>query len=264
MFSQDYINRFSSLGRLYGELELKKIQSAHVAVIGIGGVGSWAAEALARSGIGQITLVDYDEICLSNINRQVHSLTGNVGRSKVQVMRDRLLDINPEIAVCIFEEIFNADSADKILNTKYDFIIDAIDSHRKKCVLISKCRELQIPVLTIGGSGGRRDPSQIKVTDLSNTFGDRLLQKTRKMLRSDYSFPRQGKMKVLSIFSMEAPYFPDNNGCVSQHPENRPNKPLDCSTGVGTASFVTGCVGLFAAGAVVSAIATKNSETPFQ
>src|SRR6516225_5042178 len=143
----DFETRFGGIARLYGQGGLLKLRAAHVCVVGIGGVGTWAAEALARSGIGAITLVDLDEVCVTNINRQLHALTETVGRSKVEVMAERIRAINPECKILAEQKFFNEQTAEELLASKFDFVLDAIDSVSNKVLLLAKCREKNLPVV---------------------------------------------------------------------------------------------------------------------
>jgi tRNA A37 threonylcarbamoyladenosine dehydratase len=176
----DFDFRFGGIGRLYNPAGLARLRAAHVCVIGIGGVGSWAAEALARSAIGQLTLVDMDEVCVSNVNRQLHALNPAIGLPKVQVMAERIHAINPECRVHALPEFFNESTADAILSERFDFVIDAIDNVPNKCLLMARCRQKAIPIVTAGGAGGRRDPSAIQTADLAFTGHDGLLRAVRK------------------------------------------------------------------------------------
>ena len=160
--------RFGGVGRLYGTEGLDRIRRAHVCVVGLGGVGSWAVEALARSGIGALTLVDLDDVCISNVNRQLHALDGELGRPKVEVMARRVRAINPGCVVHPMQAFFLKSNAGEILQTRFDYVLDAFDSPSRKCVLIALCRERGIPVITSGAAAGRRDPTKVEVIDLSS------------------------------------------------------------------------------------------------
>ncbi len=248
----DYSERFSGIARLYSVEGLARLRRAHVCVVGIGGVGSWVVEALARSGVGTLTLMDLDEVCVSNVNRQLHALDGEMGRAKVEVMTRRVKAINPECQVTARQEFFTSDNAGPLLATKFDCVVDAIDAVTHKCLLIAACRQSGLPVVTTGGAGGRRDPTQIRVTDLSATTHDALLQEVRKTLRRDHGFP-QGKelFGVPCVYSPEAPVYPHRDGTVCATREADTELKLDCDSGYGTASFVTGAFGFMAAAEVV-------------
>jgi tRNA threonylcarbamoyladenosine dehydratase len=249
----DFETRFGGIARLYGQGGLEKLRTAHVAVIGIGGVGTWAAEALARSGIGALTLVDLDEICVTNINRQLHALTETVGRSKVEVMAERIRAINPECKIIAEQKFFNVQTAEELLAPQFDFVLDAIDSMTNKVLLLAKCREKKIPVVCCGGAGGRRDATQVRTADLAKVSHDRLLAEVRKRLRKEFSFPADGSpMGVECVFSAEAPVFAQPDGSVCENRAAREDGTrLNCNSGLGSATFVTGAFGFAAAGIVV-------------
>jgi tRNA A37 threonylcarbamoyladenosine dehydratase len=253
----DYETRFGGIARLYGQSGLEKLRAAHVCVVGIGGVGTWAAEALARSGVGALTLVDLDEVCVTNINRQLHALTETVGRSKVEVMAERIRAINPECKMIAEQKFFNEQSAKELLAPKYDFVLDAIDSVSNKVLLLAKYRDQKIPVVSCGGAGGRRDATQIRVADLAKVSHDRLLAEVRKKLRKEFSFPADGSpMGIDCVFSSESPVFaqPDGSVCENRAATEEGTR-LNCNGGLGSATFVTGAFGFAAAGIVVRKIA---------
>jgi tRNA threonylcarbamoyladenosine dehydratase len=245
-----YEARFGGIGRLFGRPAQERLRQAHVCVVGMGGVGSWAVEALARSGLGEFTLVDLDEVCISNANRQLHALVGQYGKPKVEVMHERIRAINPDCIVHPLLAFFTTANADTILGARFDYLLDAIDSPSKKCLLLARCRALGIPVVTTGGAGGRRDPTAIRVADLAGSSHDRLLQEVRRGLRRDFSFPRGAvPFGISCVFSTEAPVFPAGDGSVCAERPGGADLRLDCDRGYGTASFVTGAFG-FAAAAV--------------
>jgi tRNA A37 threonylcarbamoyladenosine dehydratase len=241
--------RFGGIERLYSADGLERLRGAKVCVVGVGGVGSWAAEALARSAVGQITLVDLDDVCESNINRQLHSLEETIGQPKATIMAERIKAINPACDVRAVPEFFNESSAERILESRYDWVIDAIDQTANKCLLIARCCQNNIPTIASGGAGGRKDPLKIQIVDLSQTRGDALLQQVRKRLRDEHGFPRDPKalFNVPCVFSSEPPVYPSN--CKG-------GARINCDSGYGAASFVTGAFGLAAAGFVVSNIAS--------
>jgi len=258
----DFDFRFGGIARLYGTEALARLRAAHVCVVGIGGVGSWAVEALARSGVGRLTLVDLDEVCVSNVNRQLHALNNEVGRAKVEVMAERVRGINPECNARPALQFFTAETATEFLSARYDFVVDAIDSVANKCLLIARCQEAGVRVITCGGAGGRRDPTQVRVTDLALTSHDRLLQKVRETLRKDFGFPRgERKFGVPAVFSPEPPVFPARDGTVcAQRPTeaNGESLKLNCDSGFGTATFVTGTFGFAAAAHVVQELSREE------
>lgn len=253
--TEDYLYRFGGIGRLYGQAELKKLSQSHAAVIGLGGVGTWAAEALVRTGLGRLTLVDFDEVCLSNVNRQLHAMDGQVGRLKIESLKERFKLINPHCEITLIADWFNQSSEDQVFSGHPHVVVDAVDDLKNKCRLIAGCRQRDVGLVTVGGAAGRRRPNKIQVADLSRTHGDRLLQKVRSVLRKEYRFPNgKEKFKVPCVFSAEEPYFPSQQGCVTQDTQARPSTALDCSTGMGTATFVTGTFGFLAAAEAIDQI----------
>jgi tRNA A37 threonylcarbamoyladenosine dehydratase len=249
-----YDFRFSGISRLVGKSLFTSLKDAHILVVGAGGVGSWAVEALARSGIGKLTLVDPDEVCLSNTNRQLHALLPDIGKSKIQLLKERIQLINPDCEVTTIQEFYTKETSDFILSNSYTYVIDAIDSLQYKCHLIAACKQKNIPVLTVGASGGRFNPTLIKVGDLGEAINDKLLMRVRKKLRNDYNFP-EGKnihFDVDCVFSTEKTNFPHSDGEVCSTKEDNSNLKLDCQTGLGTATFVTGTFGFVAAYRILS------------
>ena len=182
--------RFASVARVYGEAGCQRLWQSHVVVVGIGGVGSWAAEALARSGVGRLTLIDLDHVAESNINRQVHALTSTLGAAKVEVMAQRIRDISPDISVHPVDEFIEPGQEEKLIPADADLVIDAIDAVAAKASLIAWCVANDKPVIACGAAGGRTDPLQLRVEDLSRTTGDALLSAVRARLRRHHGFPR--------------------------------------------------------------------------
>ncbi len=256
----DYEQRFGGVGRLVGRTGLERLRAAHVAVIGVGGVGSWVVEGLARSGVGALTLVDLDDVCVTNVNRQLPALDGQVGRPKVSVLAERVRLINPACRVEPISEYFTPATAARLLAGPFDFVVDAIDRMTPKAQLIAGCQERGWPVLTIGAAGGRRDPTRVQTGDLGDAFNDELLRVVRKKLRRDYGFTpgtERGRtiFGVRCVWTDEHPVFPQADGTCAAEVEPGANLRLDCESGFGTAVFVTGAFGLAAAGEVVRAIA---------
>lgn len=249
--------RFGGIRRLYSSDGLERLRRAQVCVIGVGGVGSWAVEALARSGIGALTLVDMDDICVSNVNRQIHALDSEIHKPKVESLAARVQAINPACTVQAQRAFFVQANARKLLEPRFDFVLDAIDAVREKALCVSLCRELELPLITSGGAGGRRDPTLVRVDDLSRATHDRLLQSLRRTLRSEHGFPPgAAKFGVECVFSPEPPVFPHPDGtvCESREADGDPLK-LDCRAGLGSATFVTGTFGFVAAARIVARIA---------
>jgi tRNA A37 threonylcarbamoyladenosine dehydratase len=258
MTDEAYEKRFRGIAALYGRAGLERLRAAHVAVIGLGGVGSWAAEALARSGIGALTLVDLDEVCLSNINRQLPALDETVGRFKVLVMAGRIRGINPECRVNPVTDFFTAATADEILAPGFDCVVDAIDSVANKCRLIAACRARALRVIVCGAAGGRRVATQVRTADLAEATHDRLLSEVRRQLRKEHGFPREGRFGIECVFSPERPVFPAGDGSVCESRDGAAPElegKLNCNFGLGSATFVTGTFGFAAAGLAVRRIA---------
>ncbi len=255
--------RFGGVGRLYGRAALERLRGAHVCVVGLGGVGSWAAEALARSGIGALTLVDLDDVCISNVGRQLHALHGNFGKPKVEAMAERIRAINPECAVHARQTFFLKSNASDILSPGFDAVLDAIDSPSLKASLIANSRARGANVVTVGGAAGRRDPRAIEVLDLAHTSHDRLMFQVRRLLRRHYGWPRGDQpFGVECVLSREPQLFPAANGGVCRDRKDAPDLRLDCNRGLGTASFVTGAFGFVAASRLVESIVADSPRLP--
>lgn len=258
--NDDYLARFGGIGRLHGRAGLQRLHDAHVAIVGVGGVGSWVVEGLARSGVGALKLIDLDDVCVTNVNRQLPALDGQVGRAKVEVLAERVRLINPGCRVNAAQEFFTAASAERLLAGKFDFVVDAIDTMSHKALLIAESARRGFPVLTVGGAGGRRDATQVRAGDLGDAWGDELLRQVRRKLRRDHGFSagdQKGRMHfgVRCVWSSETQVFPWADGTCQTEPEPGTNLQLDCESGFGTAVFVTGAFGLAAAGDVVRHIA---------
>ena len=184
----DFERRFAGVSRLYGAAGLAKFQVAHVCVIGIGGVGSWAVEALARNAVGTITLIDLDNIAESNVNRQIHAQDGNFGKAKVTAMAERIVAINPAAKVHEIEDFVTSENVAAMLANSFDVVLDAIDDAKAKVAIAAYCKAHHIPLIIVGGAGGRLYPTKIKVADLALVTGDRLLAKVRNQLRRGNAF----------------------------------------------------------------------------
>ncbi|WP_168404918.1 tRNA cyclic N6-threonylcarbamoyladenosine(37) synthase TcdA [Erwinia amylovora] len=241
--------RFGGIARLYGQPALQLFADAHICVVGIGGVGSWAAEALARSGIGAITLIDMDDICISNTNRQIHALKSHVGQAKTEVMAARIRDINPECRVTCVDDFITAVNTAELLDQGFSYVIDAIDSVRPKAALLAWCRRHKIPLVTTGGAGGQIDPTQIQVADLAKTIQDPLAAKLRERLKSDFKIVKnsKGKLGIDCVFSTEALMYPQPDGsvCSSRSSAEGPKR-MDCASGFGAVTMVTATFGFVA------------------
>ena len=252
----DYSYRFSGIARLYGVEALERIRNAHVCVVGVGGVGSWTVEALARSGVGKLTLIDMDDVCLSNANRQLHALDGTVGQLKIDVMAQRVKAIQPECEVSSVADFFTASTAESHLEPEYDVLIDAIDQAANKCLLIDGARKRKMPVVTVGAAGGKWDPTAVQVADLTRVSYDALLKRVRKSLRRDFGYSRDPKKKwsVDAVFSTEKAVYPAPDGGVCEKPDSESSLKLDCSSGFGSATHVTGTFGFAAASVAIRRI----------
>lgn len=255
-FPQDYADRFGGIGRLFGHEGLGKLRHAHVCVIGVGGVGSWTVEALVRSGVGALTLIDLDDICITNINRQLPALDGTVGRPKIAVLAERMKLIHPDCRIQGVAEFVNADNVARLLAGPFDCVIDGVDRTSIKTAIIAHCFGAGLPVVTVGGAGGRRDPTAVRAGDLAGSVGDLLLRGVRKRLRRDHGFPK-GEFEsfgVSSVYSAEPQVFPWADGTCRARAEDLTTLRLDCASGFGAAGFVTGAFGFAAAGEAVRVI----------
>jgi len=256
--------RFGGIERLYGLEVFRAFKSTHACIIGIGGVGSWVAEGLARSGIGEITLIDMDDICVTNINRQIQALTSNVGELKTEVMAARLKDINPDIIVHIEDCFLTRENTRELIAEKYDTIFDAIDSVKPKAQLIWHCKRNKIPLLCAGGAGGLTDPSQIEITDLARTFNDALSSKTRSWLRREYNYSTNPKRKldVDFVYSKEQTHYPKADGSVCKSKSEMDGSvKLDCSSGFGSSTAVTASFAMFAVAHMLNKIAKRVAKS---
>jgi tRNA A37 threonylcarbamoyladenosine dehydratase len=248
-------SRFAGIERLYGAGSVARLAQAHVAVVGLGGVGSWAAEALARSGIGALTLIDADDVCVSNVNRQAHALQGEFGRAKVAVVAARLRAINPALEVHERADFVTLPNLETLLGVGLDAVVDACDAVRIKVAMIVFCKRRKIPIVVSGSAGGRSDATLIGARDLSKTEHDVLLGLVRKKLRDDHGWTRNPKryFGVQAVFSRENVNYPQPDGSVCK---TRPgvgggSAKLDCSGGLGAAMHVTATFGMVAAGRVI-------------
>jgi len=251
---------FVGIARLYGEAAYALIKNMHVCVVGIGGVGSWVVEALARSAVGNITLIDYDTIALSNVNRQIHTLSGTLYQKKCTAMQERVKQINPDCRVTIIDDFITLDNMPDLLNNGYDYVVDAIDSIKFKAGLIYYCKRNKIPVITTGGAGGLTDPTAIQVVDLSKTYNDALAAKVRSTLRDQYNFTKNTKrsFRIDCVFSSQQQLYPKEDGTVSHEKPGIHGVSLDCRFGYGAASFVTGTFGFVAAAHLIKKFLNKK------
>lgn len=265
LVAADLSRRFAGIARLYGEQGLERLQAAEVCVIGIGGVGSWAAESLVRSGVGALCLVDMDVVAESNVNRQLLATSVTLGRDKIDVMGERIEQINPTCKLTLVDDFIALDNLQDILLKRFDYVIDCIDDFRIKAAVISYCRVNKINLLTVGGAGGQKDPSKIVQSDLSKTEQDVLLARTRKLLRQDYRFPKNLKRSfgIPCVYSNEQLVYPDGQGGISlQRPQSNAeggqSNALNCAGGMGSITHVTASFGLVASAHVLNKIAADE------
>jgi tRNA A37 threonylcarbamoyladenosine dehydratase len=256
--------RFRGIDRLYGVGSAARLAGAHVCVVGIGGVGSWAVEALARSGVGRLTLIDADDVCVSNTNRQLHALEGEFGRAKVEVMAARARAINPKMEVDAIAQFLTTSNMDELLDRGYDFVLDCCDAFRVKVEMIAWCRRRKIPLIVSGSAGGRTDPTLITVRDLSKTEHDAMLALVRKKLREDFNFPRGPKryFGVQAVYSLENVRYPQADGSVCG---TRPDSidggmKLDCGGGLGAATHVTAAFAFAAVSRVIARLLREDAR----
>ncbi len=274
--------RFDRLARLVGDTGITRLARAHVVVVGCGGVGSFAAESLARSGVGRLTLVDFDLVCVTNTNRQLHAMKGTVGKSKVEVMAERLRLIHPSGRIDAVKAFYEATGRDAVLGAEGDpptWVIDAIDNVTAKLDLLATCVQRTIPVISAMGASGRLDPTQVRIADLAHTVRDGLARDVRRWLQRKHGVPLRadGTFGITAVYSEERMTPPavvaaDAAGgfmCVCPHGANDQHSCDKRARIDGTASFVTGVFGLAAAGHVVRAIsnpdeAMRTRTTPRQ
>lgn len=245
-------DRFGGVQRLVGTRAAARLAVGHVCVVGIGGVGSWAVEALARTGIGTLTLVDLDDVCVSNTNRQLHALSGTIGRTKVAVMAERALQIHPGVVVHAVADFVTASNLEDVISPTVDVVIDCIDDVPNKVRLLALCHRRGQSVVTTGGAGGRIDPMALRRDDLSRSGGDGLLREVRRRLRQEHGLAAQPAVwGIPAIFSQEPQRWPGADGEPCATRPDATGGVMDCATGFGTAAWVTGSMGLMVAAAAV-------------
>jgi tRNA A37 threonylcarbamoyladenosine dehydratase len=258
----DFERRFGGVRRLYGSATFERFQQAHVCVIGIGGVGAWTVEALARTAIGRLTLIDPDHLAESNVNRQVHALTHELGKSKIQAMTERIQAINPRCTVTGVETFLTPENVRELLGPDFDYVVDAIDSARAKVALIAHCRRQRLRLVCVGAAGGQIDPGRVQLADLARTTEDPLLSKVRASLRRDHGFPREPgkKFGVDCVYSTEPLTYPGTEGGVCyERPEDAHLHGLNCA-GFGSSACVTATFGLRAAAQVLNKLAAGSNR----
>lgn len=254
--------RFDRTGRLLGDEAMERLANAKVVVFGLGGVGSYAVEGLVRSGVGNLTLVDFDDVCVTNMNRQLHAVVRTVGRSKAELMAQRCKEINPEVNVVAVKEFYREDLAEQLLppGSGYDFVVDAIDNVKAKLHLLHRCVTLGLPVVSSMGAAGRLDPTAIRVEDLCDTHMDQFAKDIRKLLRRKYGIDTERPTGITAVYSIEPcrtpvplNYDAAHEGflCVCPSKENEFHT-CDHRTQInGSVAFVTSVFGMNAASVVV-------------
>ncbi|WP_273028300.1 tRNA cyclic N6-threonylcarbamoyladenosine(37) synthase TcdA [Massilia timonae] len=265
----DFARRFGGIARLYGERALERFRAAHVCVIGVGGVGSWVVEALARSAVGHLTLIDLDNVAESNINRQIQALSSTVGMAKIEALKQRIAQINPFCQVTLVEDFIDVENIPAMIADKnVDYVVDAIDSVKPKAALIAWCSANKMPLVVVGGAGGQIDPTKVEIRDLARTEQEPLLKKVRKILRAQYGFSRGEKQKyhIDAVFSMEPLRYPDAGDACDVDPNSITG--LNCA-GFGSSMVVTATFGMVTAGQVLrrlaeAAAAAKAAEAALE
>ncbi len=259
--SFDFDRRFGGIARLYGAQALARFAASHVCVVGVGGVGSWAVEALARSGVGRLTLIDLDNVAESNVNRQIHALGDEFGRAKVAAMAERVRLINPLCEVREVEDFVSVENAAALLGQGHDFVLDAIDNVRVKAAMVAACRDSALPLVVTGAAGGQMDPTRIRVMDLSRTTQDPLLSKVRSRLRKEYGFPRDVKKKfgVPAVYSEEPIRYPASDALSCDVPANPGAHGLNCA-GFGSSMAVTASFAMVAVSVVLQGLAHPPAQ----
>lgn len=256
----DLQRRFGGIARLYGAGALRAFQRSRVCVAGVGGVGSWVVEALARSGIGELTLIDPDHVSESNVNRQIHAVEPDFGKAKVISLRDRIADINPRCRVHGIEDFVDPDNVASLIDAhRLDYVVDCTDRASAKAAIVAHCRRERCAVVVVGGTGGREDPTRIRVDDLCRSVHDPLLARTRRHLRRQYGFPRSGPMGVVCVYSLEQSRYPQADGAVGRVRTAPVAASLHCG-GLGSATHVTGSFGFTATARVLAHLAGRAAS----
>ncbi len=257
----DFARRFGGVARLYGAQGLAKLQAAHVVVVGIGGVGSWVAEALARNAVGAITLIDLDNIAESNVNRQIHAIEGAFGKAKVTAMRERILSINPACTVHEIETFVSPENIHLLINFKCNVLLDCVDDAKAKIAMADFCKHQKISLIMAGSAGGRLDPSKIKHADLVDVTGDRLLAKVRHQLRRSFGFPKSkntiNSTKKNAKFDLECVYS-DEPVILPQRTDANCDLEATSITGLNCAGYGSSVCVTAAFGFTITSIALKK------
>lgn len=260
--------RFDRMGRLVGDPGMARLFASHVMVVGLGGVGSFAVEALARSGVGKLTLVDFDRVCVTNSNRQLQAVQGTIAKQKAVVLAERVKLINPQAQVTAVPAFYNAQNSEALLRERPDYVVDAIDNVTAKCHLLATCKQRGIPAVCSTGASGRMDPTAIVIDDLAATKIDKLADAVRRALRQKYGFPTQGPFGIQAVYSTEPAaepkplaYEQDGFHCVCPGGTNDFHSCEERRVIYGTAGFVTGSFGLACASVVVRSLVSENKSS---
>lgn len=259
--------RFDRTARLLGEEAMERLHRARVLVFGLGGVGSWAAEALARSGVGRLVICDFDTVCITNCNRQLQAMQGTVGRKKAELLAERIVRINPACEVEAVTEFYSEQNSDRLLREDATWVVDCIDNMKAKLHLLYACLQKRLPVVSSMGAAGRLDPTQVRVVDLCDTFNDPFAKDVRKLLKRKYGVETDKPTGIDAVFSPErlvnpTPLSYDHGGflCVCPHKDNGVHT-CDHRTVInGTVGFVTATFGMVAASVVVRRIAAGEGR----
>ena len=248
----EYERRFAGVEKIYGEDAFRQYEHSHVMVIGIGGVGSWAVEALARTGIAELTLIDMDVIAASNINRQLPAMSSTLGREKVEVMAERCYAINPRIKINVVDDYLTPENVKELLANTPDVVLDCIDDVKAKLALMLHCRFNKIRLIVSGGAGGKLDPLKIRVADLSKTEQDPMLAKLRSQLRAKGICKKsKEKFGITCVYSIDNPF---------SSAEVCPSAGLRCG-GYGSAVVVTSSFAMVAVSEVLKKLAAKKAKS---
>lgn len=258
--------RFDRTARLLGDRSMETLARSNVVVFGLGGVGSYAVEGLVRSGVGKLVLVDFDDVCVTNTNRQLHATVSGVGKSKAELMAQRCKQINPDVQVVAKKEFYRAELCEELLSGGYDFVVDAIDNVKAKLHLLHECVRRGLPVVSSMGAAARLDPTMIRVADLSETHTDPFAKDLRKLLKRKYALDTDKFTGITAVFSLEPArdpvelaYDADSDGFLCVCPRENEFHTCDHRTQInGSAAFVTSVFGMNMAGVVVRRLAAKR------
>lgn len=272
MLSDDYMMRFNNIAKLYPNQDaLQRLHQSVFCIIGVGGVGSWAAEALARSGVGNIVLIDLDDICISNINRQSHALSSTIGKMKVNVVRDKILDINPYANVECICEFATESTVNMLLTNRITYVLDCCDSVNDKVHIIDSCVRNQIPIVISGGAAGLTDPTSLRISDIASAEGDNLIMRVRKKLRQQFGYPSGSTNKlrkpwnILAVHTEPTGFTRGEKSLISNECNLKTESSWrKCDGNLGNACFITGTVGFFMASVAVTAVATGQALIPLK